>query len=153
MKLALGIYLVIGIVSVVIGGLYVTSEQFMSYHAQAVGTPWREVDPGTQTLILALMKVAGGGWITLGFFTIVLASGQFLESNPVSRWALPTGNFIFYLASLGATWGVYQETGASTPWVPSLAMIGVALLAFVIDAPWSSHTQARSDAGKTAQGE
>ncbi|MGI9422657.1 MAG: hypothetical protein ACR2PA_05650, partial [Hyphomicrobiaceae bacterium] len=116
-------------------------EQFMSYHSQAVGTPWREVDPGTQTLILALMKVAGGGWITLGFFTIILASGEFLKSSAVSGWALPTGILIFYSASLGATWEVYQETGARTPWIPSLAMIGFALLAFVIDAPWSSHVR------------
>ena len=89
MKLALGIYLVVGLVSVVTGGLYFTSEQFMSYHSQAVGTAWRDIDPTTQTLILALMKVAGGGWITLGFFTIILAFGQFLKSCAVLRWALP----------------------------------------------------------------
>ena len=140
-KLVLGFYLVIGAVNIVLGVTYFSSKQFFSYHAQAVGAPWREVDPGTQTLILALMRVAGGGWITLGFFTIILASGEFLKSSAVSRWALPTGILIFYSASLGATWGVYQETGARTPWVPSLAIIGFALLALVIDAPWSSHAR------------
>ena len=138
MKVALGIYLVIGMVSLILGCMYLTSQQFMSYHSEAVGTPWQEVDANTQTLILALMKVAGGGWITLGFFIIVLALGEFSSRRGVSRWALPTGTIIFYSASLAATWGVHQETGASTPWVPSLAMIGIALLALVIDAPWSS---------------
>ena len=112
-KAALAIYLIIGTVNVVLGGLYFTSEQFMSHHSQAVGAPWREVDPGAQALILALMKMAGGGWIVLGFFTIILALAEFVRSSIVSRWALPTGTLIFYLASLSATWGVYQETGAS----------------------------------------
>jgi hypothetical protein len=138
MKVALGIYLVIGAVNIVLGAIYFTSEQFMSYHSEAVGMPWREVDPGTRTLILALMKVAGGGWITVGFFTIILALGELIKRSAVSRWALPTGTLIFYLASLAATWGVHQATGAATPWVPSLAVIGFALLAFVVDAPWSS---------------
>ncbi len=138
MKAALGIYLVIGVVSVVIGGLYATADQFMAYHSQAVGAPWREVDRGAQTLFLALMRVAGGGWITLGFFTIILAFGEVRQRSAVSRWALPMGIVIFYSASLAATWGVYQKTGAATPWIPSLAMIGLALLALVVDAPWSS---------------
>jgi len=152
-KVALGIYLFIGTVSIVLGGMYFTSEQFMSYHSEAVGMPWQEVDANTQTLILALMKVAGGGWITLGFFTIVLALGELVSHGRVSRWALPIGAILFYCASLAATWGVYQETGALTPWLPSMAMVGFALLAFVIDAPWSSSVPNSSDAGKSAQGE
>ena len=153
MKVALGIYLVLGIVNIVLGAMYFSSEQFMPYHSQAVGRSWQEVDPGTQILVLALMKVAGAGWINLGFLTIILALGEFVKRSIVTRWALPTGTLIFYLGSLAATWGVYQETGASTPWLPSLAMIGVALLAFGIDAPWSSRIPNYSHTRKAAQGE
>jgi hypothetical protein len=138
MKLALGSYLVMGAVSIVVGVTYFTAKQFMPYHAQAVGTPWQEVDTGVQTLILALMKVAGGGWFVLGFLTIILALAEFRTRSAVARWTLPMATLIFYSASLAATWGVYQETGAATPWELSLAMIGFALLALVIDAPWSS---------------
>ena len=73
MKLALGIYLVAGAVDIGLGTTYFSSKQFMSYHAEAVGASWQELDVGLQTLILALMKLAGGGWFALGFFTIVLA--------------------------------------------------------------------------------
>ena len=141
MKLVLGIYLVIGAVNIVLGITYFSSKQFLSYHAQAVGAPWQDVDLGVQTLILALMKVAGGGWLALGFFTIILALAAFKTRSAVARWTLPAGTLIFYLASFAATWGVYQATGAPTPWEPSLAMIGFALLALVIDAPWSSRVR------------
>ncbi len=138
MKAALAIYLVIGAIDIILGVTYFSSTEFMSYHSQAVGAPWQEVDLGAQTLILALMKVAGGGWFVLGFFTIILALAAFKTGSAVARWTLPMGTLIFYLASFAATWGVYLETGAPTPWGQSLAMIGFALLALVIDAPWSS---------------
>jgi len=137
MKAALAIYLFIGAIDIILGVRYFSSKEFMSYHSQAVGAPWQEVDLGAQTLILALMKVAGAGWFVLGFFTIILALAAFKTGSAVARWTLPMGTLIFYLASFAATWGVYQETGAPTPWGQSLAVIGFALLALVIDAPWS----------------
>lgn len=141
MNVALGIYLVVGMIDIILGVVYFSSEQFLSYHAQAVGVSWQEVNTGFQTLILALMKVAGGGWCSLGFFTIVLALAAFRTGSAVARWALPTGTVTFYVASFVATWGVYQETGAPTPWGQSLAVIGFVLLALVIDAPWSSRVR------------
>jgi len=140
-KAILAIYVAIGVVNIVLGERYFSANEFMSYHSQAVGAPWQEVDLGFQTLILALMKVAGGGWIVLGFFTITLALAAFKTGSAVVRWTIPMATLIFYFASFSATWGVYQATGAPTPWGPSLAMIGFALLAFVIDAPWSSRVR------------
>jgi hypothetical protein len=138
MKAALAIYLVIAAIDIVLGVRYFSSKEFMSYHSQAVDAPWQELELGTQTLILALMKIAGTGWFVLGFFTIILALAAFKTGSTVARWTLPMATLIFYLGSFAATWGVYQETGAPTPWGPSLAIIGIALLALVIDAPWSS---------------
>ena len=138
MKLALGIYLVAGAVDIWLGATYYSSKQFMSYHAEAVGAPWQELDVGVQTLILALMKLAGGGWFALGFFTIVIAFAALKTRSVVARWMLPAGTLISWSASFAATWGVYRATGASTPWGPSLALIGLAALAFAMDAPWSS---------------
>ncbi|MGI9455259.1 MAG: hypothetical protein ACR2NU_01790, partial [Aeoliella sp.] len=66
MKLALGIYSVFGAVDVALGATYVSTKQFMSYHAEAVGASWQELDAGVRTLILALLKLAGGGWFALG---------------------------------------------------------------------------------------
>jgi hypothetical protein len=138
MKLALGIYLVFGAVDVALGVTYFSTKQFMSYHAEAVGTPWQELDVGVQTLILALMKLAGGGWFALGVITIALALVALKTRSVVARFTLPAAALISWSASLAATWGVYQATGAPTPWGPSLAMIGFALLALVMDAPWSA---------------
>jgi hypothetical protein len=146
MKLALGIYLIAGTVDIGLGTSYFSSKKFMSYHAEAVGASWQDLDVGVQTLILALMKLAGGGWFALGFFTIVLALAAMKTRSVVAKWTLPAGTVISHSASFAPTWGVYQATGAATPWGPSLAMIGFALLAFAIDAPWPSSISDVNDA-------
>ena len=138
MKLALGIYLVAGAVDILLGATYFSSKEFMSYHAEAVGGAWQDIDGSVQTLILALMKLAGGGWFALGVVTIVLALTALKTRSVFARWTLPVGTLISWSASFAATWGVHQATGASTPWKPSLAMIGLASLALAMDAPWSS---------------
>jgi len=145
MKLALGIYLVAGAVDVWLGATYFSSKQFMSYHAEAVSAPWQELDAGIQTLILALMRLAGGGWFALGFFTIVMALAALRTRSVLVRWTLPAGTLIAWSASFAVTWEVYQATGAATPWAPSLAMIGFAILAFVMDAPWYSNIPDEND--------
>ena len=142
-KIALAIYLIIGLINLVLGMIYFTSDHFLSYHSQAVGTSWQEVDSGTQTLILALMRLAGGGWLALGFLTIAFALGTFKTRSTLARWALPTGTVIFWMASLAATFSVYRETGAQTPWAPSLGLILSALVALLIDAPWSYRSRGK----------
>ena len=135
-KLVLGIYLVFGAVDVALGAMYLSTKQFMSYHAEAVGASWQELDAGIRSLILALLRLAGGGWSALGVITIALAWFAFKTRDAVARFTLPITGLLSWSASSVATWGAYQTTGASTPWMPSLAMIGLALMAFVIDAPW-----------------
>ena len=50
MMLAHRFYLVAGAVDVGLGATYFSSNQFMSYHAEALGTPWQELDVGIQTV-------------------------------------------------------------------------------------------------------
>lgn len=150
MKLALGIYLVGGAVDVALGATYFSSKQFMSYHAEAVSVPWQELDAGIQALILALMRLAGGGWFALGFLTIVMALAALRTRSVLVRWTLPAGMLIAWSASFAVTWEVYQATGAATPWAPSLAMMGFAILAFVMDAPWNSNIPDENDVNSDA---
>lgn len=132
-KIAAALYIFIGLFSLVAGVVYVTSSTFIGYHSTAVGMEWADVPEGFQELILALMRVAGGGWLALSIFTFssVLLGG--LSNFPTMRWALPASIIAFYGATFYATWSVYTATGAPTPWLPSLVTIGMAALAFALD--------------------
>lgn len=88
--------------------------------------PWSEVDPRTQTLILALMRVAGGGWLAAGASLALLLIFPFLGGELWSLYALPGIGLLIALPSLYATILVRARTGAHAP--VAAGVIGVALL-------------------------
>lgn len=133
-KIAAALYIIVGLFSLAAGLVFVTSDSFVGYHSIAVGMEWEEVPEGFQALILALMRVAAGGWLALSvfIFTAVLLGGH--PKFPALRWILPVAIVAFYAPTFYATWTVYTETGAPTPWLPSLVMIVLAPLAYGLDA-------------------
>ncbi|MBE9060376.1 hypothetical protein [cf. Phormidesmis sp. LEGE 11477] len=98
----------------------------MPYHAVAVGQNWAEVAPEYKILILALMKVAGGGWLATAFATAALLFIPFRKGMRWSYWALPAVGLPAALTSLYATIYVTQNTPASPPWIA--AAVGTILL-------------------------
>jgi len=78
-------YSIVALVSVVMGSIYLFSSQFMSYHADALGTSWAALEPAEQTLILALMRVSGGGWVAVGIAPAV----PFRQGQAWAVWLLP----------------------------------------------------------------
>lgn len=136
-RAVLALYLLMATIHINVGIRYFFAEKFMPYHAEAVGTPWEAVDAAIQTLVLALMTVAGAGWLSLGFLSVVLALAGYRNGSLLARWVLPLVTIIFYLGSFTATWAVYRQTGASTPWGLSVVMVGMALLGLAMDMPWS----------------
>jgi hypothetical protein len=51
----------------VFGSIYLLKNSFMPYHSAALSLKWEEVDTATQFLILALMRVTAGGYLSLSF--------------------------------------------------------------------------------------
>jgi hypothetical protein len=100
----------------------------MPYHAAALGTAWAALEPAEQTLILALMRVAGGGWVAVGIALAVLVAVPFRQGQAWAVWLLPLLGMVFYLPNLSATVRVTLDTPATAPWYGNLAGI-VGLLA------------------------
>mgnify|MGYP006436017871 CR=1 FL=1 len=137
-KIAATLYGVNSVVSVALGSLYLFRGSFMPYHADALGRRWAEVEPALQTLLGALMDVAGAGWIGIGVATLVLVAVPMRRGKQWGRLLIPVLFLIFYVPTLLATLAVLNETPATPPWygnaVACLATIGGALT----DAPWRS---------------
>ena len=72
LQIAFCCYLIPAIVSILFGIIYLTSSEFMPYHGLAVEKQWHELDIKFQTLVLALMRVAGGGFLATGTVAIAL---------------------------------------------------------------------------------
>lgn len=131
-RLAVASYGITALVSLILGSIYIFRSSFMPYHADAVSKSWAEVEAANQTLISALMTVAGGGWFAVGVVIVVLLAFPFRNDREWAIYALPALILIFYIPNLWATLSVLQSTPAKPPWQGNLiaclsAVVGVLL--------------------------
>lgn len=126
MKFAFGCHLTVALIFLLFGTIYLFRSEFMPYHAVAIGQEWSQLQASFQILIIALMKVVGGGWLASGLAISILLAFPFREGARWAHWAIPCIGLVSILPSLYATILVAQSTPASPPW--KVATIGVALL-------------------------
>jgi hypothetical protein len=104
----------------------------MPYHAEALSRGWGEVEPAMQVLILALMKVAGGGWFTVGVVILLLLAFPFRNDRKWAVYALPGVILMFYLPNLWATLLVLQHTPGNPPWQGNVVACLSAVVGFAL---------------------
>ncbi|MEM8720354.1 MAG: hypothetical protein AAGE84_13795 [Cyanobacteria bacterium P01_G01_bin.39] len=124
-------YGVVALISVVFGVIYLTRDQFMPYHSLALAKPWTEVEPNIQTLILALMRVAGGGFLATGIAMIVLLLIPFQAKEP---WAIYSIFIIALITALGSAYGTFlvkSRTPGNPPFKLSLVSVILSATAFI----------------------
>lgn len=109
---------------VVFGVIYMVRSQFMPYHRQAAGIDWHMLDARLQMLLLALMRVAGGGMFSIGV-SIILLLFPFFAGNTYPRYIIPVMGLITGIVTLYVTFIVRKKTGAATPVATSFFCVGL----------------------------
>ena len=117
---------------VLFGSIYLFKKTCMSYHVQALGLAWQDVPVNTRLIILALMKIAGSGWLAaaaaLIYLLILLASqGSFFICAAIFSIEL-----LIWVPSTYVTFKVSSNTGAKTPWLLCLLLFCLAFITFLI---------------------
>ncbi|MBP2833799.1 hypothetical protein J8281_16505 [Aquimarina sp. U1-2] len=130
------LYIVVAAVSLILGVIYLMSTSFMPYHADAIDKSWESLEGSTQYLFLALMDVAGAGWLTLSFTILLLYYFPFRKEAVWVRYAIPSIILIFYIPTLLATLSVLFNTAATPPWSGNAICCLLALFGLILDAPW-----------------
>lgn len=125
-------YLITAIISILFGIIYLVRSEFMPYHAVALEKQWIELDTKIQTLILALMRVAGGGFLATGIVVVLLMLLYLRTSKQWIMFIIPTVGLITSLSSLYATLLVKSRTPASPPVNLTLLSIGLILIGFIL---------------------
>lgn len=134
--IAAAIYAICGIISVGLGGTYLFRSGFMPYHATAIDTDWAALDDATQTLLLALLDVAGAGWAVTGLLLLVLVAKPFRAGQLWARWTIPAALVLLYVPILLATLRVLSDTPATPPWYGNALALLATAIAFALDRPW-----------------
>ena len=112
--------------------VYLFRPEFMSYHLLAVHETWADVDPGFQILIIALMRVSGGGFLAISGAIMILLY-QFYKHEKV--WPVIAIFFIgqsILIPTLYATLLVKNHTGANPPLTAAAFAIGLLLIGCIL---------------------
>lgn len=121
-------YVLATLVAFVFCAIYLTRSEFMPYHGEAVELPWREVDPKHQILILALMRVSGGGWLATGISMAFLLAFPFRSGEAWSLFALPLVGLTAAITTLYGALFVKKNSQANPP----VGLLGAAILTILI---------------------
>jgi hypothetical protein len=71
------------LLAIFFGIRYLTTPEFMPYHAVVAGKSWAQLEPGVQTIILGMLTIIGGGFISYGCAVLWL----FVPLNRGEAWA------------------------------------------------------------------
>ena len=100
----------------------------MPYHSDALGKSWNELDNNVRVLIIALMRVVGGGWLATAVATGFMLYFSFLQGESWSAWAIMLTGCSVAVPTLVATIIVRTRTESRPP-VMAAALAILLLLA------------------------
>ena len=128
-RFSIFLFAVVGLVLFLLGCLYLSLDEFMPYHAEALQKDWGALDPNSQGLILGLMKGLGSGACISGFAILFMIASS-LRKTPRPFIVLLPVTAVGYSALLCyAIFTVYVRTPGNPPLLLTVALVAAGVLA------------------------
>jgi hypothetical protein len=127
-KLALVLFAIVGISHLIFGTVYVTANEFMPYHAQALNVDWNGLDENYKTLFLALIRLAGAGGLVAGLVNLTLVSCLYHRVESRLMWLLIASSLIYQSMTNYVVYSVY----INTPGDPPFLIVSIGSVTFII---------------------
>jgi hypothetical protein len=109
------------------GARYVFTREFMQYHAKVLGKPWSSLEPRLQSIILGMLKVAGGGLLGYGMALLWLLL-PLHRGEAWAAWAALTVSLVVLVPILYVVvWLRSIEPSANTPLLPTIAVLALVI--------------------------
>ncbi len=134
-KIALACFAANAALGLAFGIVYLASPAAMPYHEAAMETSFSALGGGEQAVVLALMRVAGGGFVATALASAFLLARPFRAGE---RWAAGALLAVQLAMAAAAAYGVATvivRTAASPPWAASLASLVLPVVGWLAAAP------------------
>jgi hypothetical protein len=95
----------------------------MSYHQQATGLAWAELEPGVQAMLITFLRGDGVGMLATALAMAILLLLPFRRGESWARWAIAAVGLVWFVPTLFLARRLSALTGAETPWAPVLLVI------------------------------
>lgn len=114
------------------GLVYLTTDEFMSYHGQALQLDWSELTPELQSLILGFLKGLGSGALMSGIAVLLMVYGSLKENARPFILLLPCVSVGYSSLLCYATYTVYLSTAGEPPLFLNTVLVLISILASVL---------------------
>ena len=152
-RLPLAFILLAAVLSTIAGLRYLAVAEFMPYHAAVAGMPWSRLETGTQTIILGMLRVLGGGFIAAGLALLWLLVPLNRGAN-WAAWAALTVGAAAWLPAVFVMLGLKAAAPSAQPPLVSalviLAAIAVGSAGILLKSRLKSLSASISDARNRA---
>ena len=129
LKISPAMFVVLGLSSLSLGVVYLSLDEFMPYHSEAIQTDWADLNNNYQGLILGLLKALGGGALTAGFATVFMAVVSLGKSVRPFMVLLPTVATGYSILLCYATYTVHTSTPGNPPLLLAILSVAMSVLA------------------------
>ncbi len=125
-------YALVAFFLIIFGVIYLTRPTLMPYHLEAIGRSWTDLDASMQTLFLALMRVAGTGFLVTALSMLMLLLIPFRAGEIWASYAIPAIGLMQLLPTLAVTMYVRKHTPGSPPVGMNMLGVGFLILGFIM---------------------
>lgn len=116
-----------------LGVVYFTASEVMSYHKEALGTGWSQLEPGVRALLITFVNGYGSAHFAVGIALSALLLFPLRQGRAWARWAILAVGVPVLGATAYLSVRLAAITGADVPWQGAVALLllflsGVALV-------------------------
>jgi hypothetical protein len=125
-------FILVMLIGLFFTSMYLFRKKFMPYHADAVEKSWGELDERIRVLILALMRVIGGGWLASSTAIGIFLYFFILRGETWAAMALAITGLAVSIPTLIATLMVKFRTNSTPPVIAVVLVIVLVILGCII---------------------
>lgn len=118
------------VVLLLFGIIYLVRPKFMDYHKKAVQKEWGDLAPEIQTLILALMRTVGGGFISVALVLMILQTEFNKSQDHGLALAILIVGLVLNFCTLYATILVRTKTKGRPPTYLTILLLVMLVLGY-----------------------
>jgi uncharacterized membrane protein YqjE len=120
------LYMIVGAISMVMAVKNLFSNKFLPFHEKAANKRWDEIDNSLRLVILALLRLAGLGFLIISILLLVFPIINYFIPNKFYQYSIPIIALIYCIGLFVINYSLYMKTKANTPWRGSLyAMLAI----------------------------
>lgn len=131
-RLAIALFVLVGLSLFLTGCVYLSLDEFMPYHAEALQLEWHSLEANFQGLILGFLKGLGSGAFVTGAAILWMAVKSTRESPRPFVVLMPFVAISYSTLLCFATYTVFTNTPGNPPLLLNALLVVVSVLASAI---------------------